>query len=304
MSAQLAYAQTSSDSALRAIIESELEDFVARTELVEPLRAAVKHMLFPGGKRIRPFLTLTLAEDLGGHAKRLAPAAIALELLHTSSLIHDDLPAMDNDDFRRGKPTCHKAFGEACAVLAGDVLVAMALNCVAEAPFTTTQQSAFTSELSRTYIQLCNGQQLDILPPNQRGDLATIHRLKTGALFAAATAFAGIGMGYPEQLVGDLRELGGWMGLCFQITDDLIDARSEEKGRPQSSDARNAKDTFSYDQATAEMALDEAQRSLERCFVQVGQGVSRLGVVKASPTFSGTRAIVSQVVGRVQTSGK
>jgi geranylgeranyl pyrophosphate synthase len=294
---------TANSEAIVARIEGELERAISSIEIVEPLRSAVVHMLFPGGKRIRPMLAVLTVQDMGGDIDLILPAAISLELLHTSTLIHDDLPAMDNDDFRRGKPTCHKAFGEATAILAGDLLLALALNFIDHSRFTDSEKWQLTRELTTTYIKLCNGQELDILPEGERGTLQRIHELKTGALFSTTLKFAAIGARSSiatQELAG---ELGLALGLYFQIVDDFIDAHGGDGGRPSSSDQRNEKVTFFN--RTAE---DEAFKALTAARKMLDKKLDSLRVALNSERgltseFSGLSSVISQIDCRLEKAG-
>lgn len=212
--------------------------------IVEPLYSAIKHAQFPAGKLIRPLLALSFCCDLKGDNVQLLPVASALELLHTSSLIHDDLPAMDDDDMRRGRPSCHKAFGEATAILAGDYLVGLAHHVIVTSNYSPQTRCLFVESLSKTYLKLCNGQQLDLLGSKEKAAILEIHSLKTAALFGTALLFGGIGAGLDAKLLKKVETLGISLGLCFQIIDDYLDLKSDEKGRQGGSDQKNNKTTF------------------------------------------------------------
>lgn len=240
----------------RELIDSELERLVQDAPLVDRLKQACLHMLFPGGKRIRPLLCLLFGQDLKAETTQLLPIACALEFLHTSSLIHDDLPAMDNDDFRRGKPSCHKAYGEASAILAGDLFVALAFQAIAGSDLTVSSRNSLSLILAQTYIQLCNGQELDMQPDTEASiGSSRTYELKTGALFGACLSFAAVAAEKDPGFVKQAEQLGIKLGVAFQILDDLIDADSVSKGRPTSSDFKNDKKTF----VTAQRSLDHKE---------------------------------------------
>lgn len=227
-----------------AELESELHKIINGAKLNDRLTKAINHSQFPPGKMIRPIIALSFCADLGGDPQKLLPASAALELLHTSSLIHDDLPAMDDDDMRRGRPSCHKAFDEATAILAGDALVALAHKALTSADYPAPIINGFVKSLSGAYLNLCDGQQLDLLGATDMGSLETIHRLKTAALFATAFEFGALGANCSKSELEISREAGEIVGLTFQIVDDYLDLYSNEKGRVGGSDSRNDKVTF------------------------------------------------------------
>jgi len=252
---------------LRLLVEGELLKVFEAPGSTPKLSDIARYGVFPGGKRIRPVLALAWCVDLGGDPSKLALAAAALELVHCASLIHDDLPALDNDDFRRGRPACHRAFTEAGAILAGDMLVSRAHRCLLDAPFPSDTLVEFTRVLANAYIDLCLGQHLDLLPVGERGDLPAIHRLKTGALFSACTAFGSLGAGRGGNEIRRAAELGHAIGLLFQISDDFIDAHGTDaaRGRPGSSDERNGKENFFSDSRLDPLKIvAETEREIER----------------------------------------
>lgn len=263
------------------LIESELEVRCRELQVCQPLLGAVRYALFPAGKRVRPLFALAHCIDLGGEVEPILPAALALELIHAASLIHDDLPAIDNDDFRRGRPSCHKAFGEATAILAGDLLLTWAFEFIASAELPSASRVTLSRLLSQTFVTLCHGQQLDLLPENERGDLKVIHASKTGALFAASLAFGAIGAGLTEHFVKQSSDAGMSIGICFQLIDDFLDLtqHSEEKGRPESSDARNKKVTFlsSSSIEEAQQLISAQRQNIAECFSTISSNVSHGG---------------------------
>jgi geranylgeranyl diphosphate synthase, type II len=216
---------------------------------------AMRYSLLGGGKRLRPILCLAAAEAVAGKTSQVLPVAGALEMIHTYSLIHDDLPAMDDDDLRRGRPTCHKQFDEATAILAGDGLLTAAFLVLAEAAVEHPDQAAVYAEIIRLiahaagYQGMVRGQMADLLAEGQPTSLSQveeIHRLKTGALLTASVrAGAVLGGGSPEQ-VEALTRYGEKFGLIFQITDDLLDVEGEsgEMGKPTGMDAVRQKATY------------------------------------------------------------
>jgi geranylgeranyl diphosphate synthase type II len=216
---------------------------------------AMRYSLLGGGKRLRPILCLAAAEAVSGDASQAMAVACSLEMIHTYSLIHDDLPAMDNDDLRRGRPTCHKQFDEATAILAGDGLLTAAFFVLADAAAQHPQQAAAYAAICRLlaaasgYEGMVGGQMADLLAEGQPSTLdqvEVIHRMKTGALLTASVrAGAVLGDGSPEQ-VEALTRFGEKFGLIFQITDDLLDVegQSDEMGKPTGMDAVRQKATY------------------------------------------------------------
>lgn len=189
------------------------------------LHRAMRYSVLGGGKRIRPILTLASCEAVGGRVADGLPVACAIELVHAYSLIHDDLPAMDNGVMRRGKPTCHRRFGEAVAVLAGDALLTLAFELLAKAP-AARQHAAVIGEVARAVGThgMIGGQVIDTLP--HRGDRATLRsiaRWKTGALITCAVTVGGRVGGAPAGTVARLERYGQRVGLAFQLVDDLLD---------------------------------------------------------------------------------
>ena len=193
----------------------------------ERLHAAMRHLLFPGGKRLRPALAFAGAEAVGGRPEQALPLAAAVELVHTYSLVHDDLPCMDDDAVRRGRPSVHVAFGEAVAVLAGDALLAAAFEVLAGAPATTVRELARAAG-SRALV----GGQADDLArdagPADAARIESIHQRKTGALLAVAVVEGARLAGAGEAPLARLRRLGECLGLGFQIADDLLDRGRDE----------------------------------------------------------------------------
>jgi geranylgeranyl diphosphate synthase, type II len=200
---------------LRALVEERLRELPFATEL-GALADAVRYPVDGGGKRIRPVLCLAVAEAAGGRAEQALDAACAVELVHTFSLVHDDLPALDDDDERRGRPSAHVAFGEGVAVLVGDALLVEALRLAAE-----QQEPAIVRELTAATLGMIGGQYRDITGDDS--DLAELHRLKTGRLFAAAVGCGLWAVGVPEAGQGPWRSFGDEVGLLFQVVDDVID---------------------------------------------------------------------------------
>ena len=232
------------DAALDRLIPAEATPPAA-------IHAAMRYSLFAGGKRIRPLLTIAAAEALGAGTGAEAPGC-ALECVHTYSLIHDDLPALDNDDFRRGKPTCHKVYGEAMAVLAGDALLTAAFRILAELDLAAAGRAAMIAELATaagTVEGMIGGQVADLAAegkPVTAEQLRFIHRAKTGALIRAAARIGALYANAPPDARRALDDYGRHIGLAFQIVDDVLDvvSTSERLGKTAGKDAAQGKATF------------------------------------------------------------
>lgn len=234
---------------INAAIEAWLTTDVPEPSLQEPIR----YMTIGVGKRVRPQFALAVYGDCGGvKPEILTPALAAIEMLHAASLIHDDLPALDNDDLRRGKPSCHRRFGEGVAILTADVLISGAFTVAGRTDLDADGRVEVTNILARAFTAVNRGQELDLRRVESPVNLRTLYRLKTGALFRAAAelgALASLNLSFSDDLESPLwRELGTFgeeTGIVFQLVDDLIDA-SPEKGRQgTSSDSRAAKGTLS-----------------------------------------------------------
>src|SRR6185436_19205886 len=231
-------------------------DCLVPAETVPPyeLHRAMRYSLFAGGKRLRPILVLASGESLGASTDDLMPAACALEMIHTYSLIHDDLPAMDNDDLRRGRPTCHKAFGEAVAILAGNALLTQAFRVLAsDGPHVDhARQIRVVREIATAAGSvggMIGGKMADIENEGKQVDAAAlecIYRSKTGALIAAPVVVGGIIAGAREDDLDKLRAYGETIGLAFQIADDILDvtSTSEQLGKTPGKDQAANKATY------------------------------------------------------------
>ncbi len=215
------------------------------------LKRAVRYALEGRGKRVRSVLCLMACEACGTPRKLAVPAALALEMVHSYSLVHDDLPSMDDDDLRRGQPTVHKAFDEATAVLAGDALLTLAFELIAGAKLPAGRRAQLSLELSRGagWAGMVGGQALDLEAEGKRLSLARllgIHRRKTGALLLAAVRMGGISAGAPPRKLEALTHYGRAVGLAFQIQDDILDVTGDERamGKRLHKDAASGKATF------------------------------------------------------------
>ncbi|MBP7868044.1 MAG: polyprenyl synthetase family protein [Acidobacteria bacterium] len=265
------------------------------------LHRAMRHSVFAGGKRLRAVLVASTAEALGfREPERFAPAA-AVEMIHTYSLIHDDLPAMDDDDFRRGVPTCHKLFGEALAILAGDALLTLAFRVLALHP----EGSAFEGVRARvvgemalaagTPAGMVAGQVLDITAPGGGGGvglLREIHRLKTGALIRGSVRCGALLAGADGPVLDALTRYAEWLGMAFQVTDDILDetATREDLGKTPGKDARQAKLTYP--------SLFGLERSRELAAEFVGNAVGALDEIDDAGDFAFLRHVARAVLDR------
>ncbi len=237
---------------LRELVEAALGRwlFPAGEELVPELKAACEYVLFPGGKRLRPLVCLLVAEACRGRNDDALPAAAALEYVHCYSLAHDDLPAMDDDDFRRGRPTCHKAHGEAMAILAGDALLTRAFEVVAlAAPRAVAADVAAELASAAGVAGMVGGQAADLLgegtvPVEAR--VRWIHERKTAALFKAAARIGALCAGAPAPLVAAASSYGMELGLAFQVVDDLLGRNGDPRrtGKPVGKDDERRKLTY------------------------------------------------------------
>lgn len=215
------------------------------------LHAAMRYAVLDGGKRVRPLLAFAAAEAAGADGAAAMPVALAVEFIHAYSLIHDDLPCMDDDVLRRGKPTVHMAFDEATAMLAGDALQAESFRALTEAPLPDAVRAALCSELAVAIgsAGMCGGQALDLAAVG--GELAlpeleTMHRMKTGALLAAAVRMGALAAQAPAALLAALDHYARAVGLAFQIVDDILDVQSSsaQLGKTAGKDAAQNKSTY------------------------------------------------------------
>ncbi len=244
-------------SGFAKITEENLKKYNVLTEEAMPqkdLIEAMNYSLEAGGKRIRPVLVYAFCEACGGNTEMAAAPAAAIEMIHTCSLIHDDLPAMDNDDYRRGKPSCHKAFGEAMAILAGDALTVLPFAVVADDDkLSADQKVAIISKLALAVGRdgMIGGQVIDIQNETRtdvdEANLRNMYRHKTGELIAVSCAMGCISAGVTDNnKIKAAMDYGYKLGLAFQIIDDILDVTSttEELGKPVGSDEELNKTTF------------------------------------------------------------
>jgi len=266
-----------------ALIDSTLDRLLPReSQIPTSIHKAMRHSVFAGGKRLRPILCMEAARMVqrelptGDLPSRVEELGSALEMLHTYSLIHDDLPALDNDDLRRGKPTCHVVFGDAIAILAGDALQTYAYEVLSKLPCPPEARVRIIEEIAHgtgTVDGMIGGQVMDLEAENMRADAKTveyIHRSKTGALITASLVTGAIYAAGSQDDVERLRNFGRSVGLAFQIVDDVLDVTqsSTQLGKTAGKDSASDKATY-----PAVFGIDE---SLRRADALVDSGCSSL----------------------------
>lgn len=250
----------------RAQVESFLQDQLLGEPHYKILLEAMRYSLLSGGKRLRPVLVMSFAEAVGGTAEAVLPAAGAIEMIHTYSLIHDDLPCMDNDDYRRGRLTCHKVYGENIATLAGDALQSAAFRTLASmdgAPERVLRAVGVLASAAGEHGMVA-GQILDLEGEKRaynEAELREVHAHKTGDLIRAACQMGAILGGGSERQIQAAGSFAMSLGLAFQIRDDMLDeiGSQQELGKPIGSDAANGKSTF-----VTIHGLEECQRLVEQ----------------------------------------
>ncbi len=253
----------------------------AATQYPSSIHQAMRHSVFAGGKRLRPILCMETARMVLG---RIPPGVeelgAALEMLHTYSLIHDDLPALDNDDLRRGRPTCHKVYGEAIAILAGDALQTRAYEVLANLLCPAISRTAIIAEVAHatgTVDGMIGGQVMDLeaehTPPDAK-TLEYIHRSKTGALLTASVVSGGMYANADEEQVQQLRDFGMNIGLAFQIVDDVLDVTqtSEQLGKTAGKDTASEKVTY-----PALFGIDASLKKADELVVKANAALDSFG---------------------------
>lgn len=237
------------------VVDNKLEEyFTFESKKQDRLFEAMKYSLMAGGKRIRPILTLEFASLCGGSVEAALPAACAIEMIHTFSLIHDDLPCMDNDDMRRGRKSCHRAFDEATALLAGDALELYPFEVLTDSvkygvsPENTVKMVRLLAEYSG-HMGMTGGQQIDTQFEGEsigEENLLEMYKLKTSRLLQASACMGCLSAGADDSVIQKAYEYGEKVGLAFQITDDILDVcgNSEILGKPVGSDKENNKETY------------------------------------------------------------
>jgi geranylgeranyl diphosphate synthase type II len=267
---------------LAELVNGALDGYMPEKRATEAnLYKAMRYSLLAGGKRLRPVLSLAVCELLGGRLENILPFACAIEMIHTYSLIHDDLPAMDNDDYRRGRLTSHKVFGEAMAILAGDGLLNSAFEVMAD--FSLREPSEYEKSLKALKIianssgagGMIAGQVVDMESEGRASNseqLDYMHRHKTGAIISAAAQSAAVLCGAREEQLSAISEYAALIGLAFQIKDDILDVTGDSAllGKKTMSDQANEKTTY-----VTLYGIEESKRRLESI---IGQAISTLGI--------------------------
>ena len=264
------------DAALGKIIPKE-------TDFPQSLYRAMRYTLFPGGKRIRPILAMAVYEVVGGKGNGILPYACSLELIHTYSLIHDDLPALDNDDYRRGKPTTHRVFGEAMAILAGDALLTEAFHLMGREGLggKVDPQAAIEviDEISKAagFAGMIAGQVVDIESEGKKVELPIlefIHTHKTGSLILVSVRTGGLLGGARDVEMEALTRYGKAIGLAFQITDDILDVEGSRASMGRSPGVDMARDKITY---PALLGLEESKRRYKELIDQAVAALELFG---------------------------
>jgi geranylgeranyl pyrophosphate synthase len=295
---------TANISAFLASVAADVDralDRLIPPEYFEPqqVHQAIRWSLFAGGKRLRPALVIAVGECFGARRKSLLGTAAALEMIHTYSLIHDDLPAMDNDDLRRGRATCHVKFDEATAILAGDALQSLAFQTIAEDPTVGIDRRleliALIASAAGTPLGMVAGQALDLAGELATVDdvgLAMIHHKKTGALFTASAVAGALIADAADSEMDQIRNFAGHLGLLFQITDDLLDvtASAAELGKTPGKDERAQKATYvsRFGLEGARRLADAEHRAARAALDRIDRDTNLLQVL--TDHFQGRRA--------------
>lgn len=256
----------------KQMVDNYLENLLKKEDTFPPLiHQAMRYAVFNGGKRLRPIMLMEGNKIAQGKPGSAWPVACAIEMIHSYSLVHDDLPAMDDDDLRRGKPTCHRVFGEANAILTGDALLTEAFRVIAQSAFADENSAMRILQVIEEIAQaagsegMIGGQVLDLDAPVKamdHGQLEQLHCLKTGALFKASLRAGAILGGMDPSGLEALSQYAHYFGLAFQITDDILDVNGDEAllGKPVGSDEKNMKVTY-----TSLFGLAGAQRMAQEC---------------------------------------
>lgn len=281
------------------IVNDTLEHILQTSQQGETINKAMHYSLMAGGKRIRPVLCLAASEAVGGNPKDALMAACAMEMIHTYSLIHDDLPAMDDDRLRRGKATCHVAFDEATAILAGDALLTMAFEILASVPFENGDQAAKCLQVIRIIAiaagsrGMIQGQMLDIEAEGRRlnvSDLESMHTLKTGALIEASLQCGALLAEADSAQLGFLKTYARNIGLAFQVADDIlnVEGNPEVMGKAVGTDRLNKKSTY-----PSLLGLDASKQFAQKLIRQALQALETFDN-KAEPL----RALATYIIER------
>ena len=282
---------------LVVLIEADLDARLPRHSVLSaPLVSAMRYATLGGGKRIRPLLTCATAASLGADPARALAPACAVEFIHAYSLIHDDLPAMDDDDLRRGRPTVHIAFDEAIAILAGDALQALAFETLARAePFSAATRLSMIEALSRAagWHGMVGGQAFDMDATGRvlsLDALEAMHRAKTGALLTTAVELGALAAAADDATRDALRDFGAAVGLAFQVVDDLLDVTeaTEHIGKTAGADAAGGKNTF-----PGLLGVDPARERASGLYDEAIAALCRAGIT-SGPLHAIARRIVER----------
>lgn len=263
----------------KKIINSKIEEYLNEFEEKSLLKEAIHYSLMAGGKRLRPFLSILITNLLNKDENEIYPFAIAIEFIHTYSLIHDDLPSMDNDDFRRGMPTCHKKFGEALAILAGDALLTDAFTLfLTKSNGNITKAGSYLAKAAGGRGMIL-GQALDLNIKEEKRGVDTLDKInyyKTGCMIEASIVGPALLFNAGEEIVSSLEIYAKNIGLAFQITDDILDVIADEKelGKPTGSDAKLNKKTYP--------ALLGIEESYKRAKLFIKEAKESLKIIKPS----------------------
>ncbi|MCX8021821.1 MAG: polyprenyl synthetase family protein [Syntrophorhabdaceae bacterium] len=282
----------------RILVDDALKDIFASFHITPgPLRDAMEYSLFSNGKRIRPILTIASCEAKGKDPEGILPIACAIEMIHTYSLIHDDLPSIDNDDLRRGKPTCHKVFGEAIAILAGDALLTEAFRIMTDSSYTsripnsTLKKIIFEIAYAAGAEGMVGGQVMDVLYEGKEGDksiLDYIHIHKTTALIRAAVRVGAIVGGAKAKELKGFTKYGECIGLAFQIMDDILDEEGDEDAVGKRLKKDHKKQTYikHYGLTASKLKLEQLVEKAEESIGFLGNnGEALIGLAR----YLGTR---------------
>jgi len=281
----------------RLLVEKALETALPENKGPEAIVVeAMRYSLFAGGKRLRPILCLAAAEAVGGDVEAAMPAACALEMIHTYSLIHDDLPAMDDDDLRRGKPTSHVVFGEAIAILAGDGLLTEAFVLLSDYRTMIPERALkLINVIARaaSYRGMVGGQVVDMLSQNKPADVETVeqmHSRKTAALISAAAESGALAGGGKDDQVKALARYGRAIGLAFQIADDILDieGQTEVLGKTAGSDVARGKVTYPA-AVGLESSREAARKLIDQALVALDGFDETADPLRALATYIVTR---------------
>ncbi|MBI9018333.1 MAG: polyprenyl synthetase family protein [Phycisphaerae bacterium] len=259
-------------------IDQFLEEFLAKLQMPETLRESMLYSLRAGGKRLRPAMVVMACEACNGNESDSLAAGAAIEMIHTYSLVHDDLPAMDDDDFRRGQPSNHKVYGDGLAILAGDALLTHAFEAVAKfSPAEKVRDLVLELTAASGAYGMIGGQVADLESENKPGDIESvdyIHIHKTAAMFKGAMRMGAICAGADQLTIDELGEFGLKIGLAFQIVDDLLDVTSSQAalGKTIGKDAQAGKLTY-----PSLIGLEASQKKADKLLAQASRAIEPLG---------------------------